>query len=438
MKCRESRMAILAAARGQATDAERLRLDEHLDTCASCRRERAQWLLMERLSQVPAPHLGNDAQRQMIQRLTMTAIESSERIAEPAPMPQRRPWALGLVAAAVLALLLWRLERRADPPMVAHAPSVSSSVEQKALPKAAATQVIQGRHDGTMELIGAKILYKANTVLRLHDSGRQVDLLQGEVEVDVTPAHRAQGERFRVQAARFMVEVLGTRFRVTEDSVLTLRGRVRVIDPQGHELAVLTAGERWQVDAPAPVVPIQPTQLQHEPSVATPGAPIRSTIPVPALPAPATATSSAAPPLAVAPVTPTSRPRPPTARQRIALARSALADGHLDLARQRISEALAAEPTRTQRAAIGLLQAECLLGEQRFDVAIKAYQRVAEQFPEDPSGETAAFAVAQFLTERGNSEESRAAIDAYLKRYPNGRFVREVSEKLPKGLRLAP
>jgi len=110
----------------------------------------------------------------------------------------------------------------------------------------------------------------------------------------------------------------------------------------------------------------------------------------------------------------------------------------LDLARQRISEALAAEPTRTQRAAIGLLQAECLLGEQRFDVAIKAYQRVAEQFPEDPSGETAAFAVAQFLTERGNSEESRAAIDAYLKRYPNGRFVREVSEKLPKGLRPAP
>lgn len=415
--CREARDAILAAARGQVTEAQRLRLDEHLAGCAACREERGQWMLLERLGSLPPPRLGAAAQQQILRRLVTEPAPAAPRSA-PVPAAPRR-WALGLAAAAVL-LLAWRLAPRPGAELAAVAPA-----QREAGP----ATLVEARQGGQVTMQGVTIEYAAGTRLRLREAERQVELLRGEVEVDVTP-QRQEGARFRVLTAGFIVEVLGTRFRVTEDGVLTLRGRVQVLDRQGRVLSVLGAGERWSAGPAAaagpadPLRPAAPAAARSEPAPAAGrGEPAPAAPPAPASAQPAEAPRPTGP-------APQRRPALPSAGRRIAEARSALASGDVALARRRLGEARAAAPSRAQRAALGLIEAECLLSERRYDQAIAAYRGVSQEHADDPAGETAAFAVAQLLSERGAAEEARSALEAYLRRYPQGRFVREVSAKL--------
>jgi anti-sigma factor RsiW len=49
--CRQMRRAILATMHRQASEAVRLRLEQHLAVCAACRAEKSRWLLVEHLEE---------------------------------------------------------------------------------------------------------------------------------------------------------------------------------------------------------------------------------------------------------------------------------------------------------------------------------------------------------------------------------------------------
>jgi tetratricopeptide (TPR) repeat protein len=89
-----------------------------------------------------------------------------------------------------------------------------------------------------------------------------------------------------------------------------------------------------------------------------------------------------------------------------------------------------AAPKARQRAVAGLLSADALLVESRYAAALAAYRRTMDVFQKYPEGETAAFALAQLLSEMGPQDQAQEAFGRYLERYPNGRFAEEVARKL--------
>ncbi|MFO0654393.1 MAG: tetratricopeptide repeat protein [Polyangia bacterium] len=410
MQCQKAKTLIVDFARGAVTEDDRAALDAHLVDCVDCRKQQRDWLLLARLGRQTPPGLSADSQRQMLSRLIRQAqtVAKTDSAAQPSP---HRFWMMSVTAlAAVFVLLFWRLDRN---PQVTQTPQVSAPVQ------------VFASTDGTIEMSGAHVAYLSGTALRIDDAQREVMLEKGEVDVDVSHAKLGTGARFRVRTARFVVEVFGTRFRVTPDTVVTLRGRVKVLSLDGKELATLGAGDRWQLSlatvsaVSSPIAPAVETKV--EPLASSPTSPPRAAAETPVVhpPKPAPAPDG-------------NRVVAVSVRQKIALARSALADGNLVLARQKIADAGKSDPSLSQRAALALLEADCLLSERKYPEAIAAYRTVSKQYPEDPSGETAAFALAQFLSERGSKDEARAALDAYLLRYPSGRFASEVQAKIQR------
>jgi TolA-binding protein len=249
--------------------------------------------------------------------------------------------------------------------------------------------------------------------------GRRIELFAGEVDVQVAPGGPG---RFRVVAPRFIVEVIGTRFIVRPTGVETLHGTVRIVDANGRELAVLHAAETWKVEQAGPL----PLALPEDGFLPTPP--------------PADLPRTVAPALTMEDSASASDRRPPEGATKpagknrvdllIAEARSALAAGDPELARARIASALGARPTGRQRAVADLLAAASFLVEGRYDEALAAYRRTAESFGRYPESETAAFAIAQLLCERDSTDEARAALQAYIERYPEGRFVQDARRKL--------
>src|SRR5206468_2180078 len=125
MRCRQARETILAVVRGRATEAERLRLEEHLAGCEPCRVERGQWA---------------------------------------------------------------RAGGRGREPVAVEAPLVT---EEK---------VLREERPGVVALPGARVWYRERTSLRVAPGRGELELYQGEVEVDVTPGGPG---RFRVVTPRF-------------------------------------------------------------------------------------------------------------------------------------------------------------------------------------------------------------------------------------------
>src|SRR6185503_7090656 len=93
-------------------------------------------------------------------------------------------------------------------------------------------------------------------------AARSVELRAGSVTVDVE--HRA-GQHFQVRTARFVVEVIGTRFTVDLDGVRTERGTVRIFTPDGTPIGYVTAGRSWTLAAPPPPVPPVPAAPAEAP-----------------------------------------------------------------------------------------------------------------------------------------------------------------------------
>lgn len=411
ISCRQARRIIVDRVREQSGEADRLLLEDHLATCPTCREERGRWALLEKLRDSPTPSLTSDARVRVLAQL----LESPVAPASPAPRlrPVRPALTLAL-AAAVMAFAwgprVWKAALRPSQVQVDQAPRPAdgktppNGTQQPALFHADAA--------GATNLPGVHIAYAAGTTMRTGANQREVHLLEGEIDVDVTPG--GPGD-FRVVASRFVVVVLGTRFVVRTDSVRTLRGRVRVESPSGQTLAVLGMGDTWT---------LAPQSLGSDPPESASASP------------PATeAKRRTVRPASQAPLVVPKREtdlEPPagTCDGLLREARSLLVGGDTARARDRIAAALAGKPTQRERARGELLSADALLVERQRLQAMEAYRKVDERFADLPEGDSAGFMAAQLASEHGMRDEARAAFERYLTRHPVGRFAREARDKL--------
>ncbi|MSP63784.1 MAG: tetratricopeptide repeat protein [Myxococcales bacterium] len=413
ISCGQARMAIVESVRGQASEATRLALEAHLDRCDACCRERARWSLVNALVEYEPPTLGSAARRRIADRLVAAPRSAPLRV-----LPGRNRYvyyAGALAAAAALLLLVGRGLRKPQ------GESGTATAMRAPLPEAADGTRLCADHPGQLQFGGADVAYRPGTALVVRSLARTLVLERGEVEVEV---HPAAGRRFRVTTPHFQVEVIGTKFVVAPSGMRTLRGKVRILDLQEHELAVVPAGGSWSPPGGA---------SEEELASCVPAAP-----PPPAV-APSVAPSAAPPPVAAAPPPVAAAPLPvavapqaagPVAGALIGQARSALSDGDLPHARGLLRRALATRPSQRERASIQLLQADGLLTESRYDQAVNAYRSAARAFPDLPEGEAASFAVGQVLAEHQRAAEAESALRDYVARYPRGRFLREARERL--------
>lgn len=407
--CRRFERLMIAAAAGQASDAERLALEEHLAECESCRALHASDAPLRRLKDWEPPRL-NDAARQRVR----AAFEAAA--GQQPPVEPRRPRvtriALAVAAAASLAIGLgvgfgaWR----GDPLRVA-----SGGVEL--------AQAGDGTHlDSTA---GGRVLVD-HVVIDLAPGSAAIwraaehalHLERGQVTVEVE-RRRAP---FFVRTSQFSVEVLGTKFEVALDRVATLRGHVQVHAPKGELLADLRAGQTWTLPRPPSAAPAAPATL--EPATAT-----TTAAPAPTIAAPPT--SPLPRETQTAPRPPRARPQPPAAttpddRERLAQARSALSRGAAEDARGILDKLEGAPPPMSIEAQ--LLRAESYLIERRYRDAVDQYKLVVRRFPSSPQAESALYALAQLELERDRSSEG---FRRYLERYPSGRFAIEARARIP-------
>jgi TolA-binding protein len=354
----------------------------------------------------PAP-LGPVADRRILGNLVASRIAE----AKTARTPGRLWWAVPAAAVAVAAILFGAARLRHGTPVVA--PSEGARFE--------------ARDEGSLAFAGALVRYRPGTALEFHPAARTLGLLEGEVEIDVEAGGNG---RFRVAAPRFTVEVLGTRFVVTMQGVRTLRGMVRVLDRDERELAVVRAGEAWTLPAAPVSAPV--AAAEHRAPPAPPGAapamePVAAVEPaVTARPAPRSTRLAAA----RAPDTWGSPAATPSPAELLGRAKKALADGDARSARSLADLVLRSSAAERDVAAASQLLADVRLVESRPEEAIGIYRDVARRHAHTPEGETALFAAGQLLVERGRPAEAAATFHEYLARYPMGRFVREVRERL--------
>jgi ferric-dicitrate binding protein FerR (iron transport regulator) len=451
MSCRQARSILVASVGRQATEAESLLLEQHLATCASCRSEKARWRLLEQVRDQAPQRLSTDARGRVLDNLMTMLPGDQAGLARFATFNRRarRFWApilLTTASAVSLVAIVAALKREdralvvSSPPVPVHASS-NENRRENLVDHQADPFVIHARAAGAMETPGARIAYRAGSAFRLAAQGREVDLYSGEIDVEVAPGGPG---RFRVVASRFTVEVLGTHFIVQPERVVTLRGTVRVVDSAGQEVAVLHGGQSWNVsalDQRPPVLPqerlsvdsLAPPPRASPVALAAPGnQPITESSVVPAMrpnlqpspgPAPAAATHHT-------PDRNQARLGHARVDMLLAEARSVLAAGEAKLARERIVAALDNHPSARQRAMAELLAADSFLVESRYSAALAAYRRTSAMFDGFPESETAAFATAQLLCERGSQADARSALQRYVERYPNGRFIEDARRKL--------
>jgi hypothetical protein len=250
--------------------------------------------------------------------------------------------------------------------------------------------------DSELALGHAQIVVPAQTRLRWRPATRTVELTGGALLATIDPE---VNEPFAVSTAHFRVEVVGTRFEVTPTSVKVYEGTVRVRGPGGKVLVdALGPGGRWQ---------LEPTIAANAPPVEAGGAgrPGRG------------ADERAG--------RPDSDARDPGAL--LAAARSAIADGRLDVATTLIERATRQKPTRAQRAEAESLLAERELVAGRTVDAARRFEKVADAWRDLPAGESALYAAARAWARAGKIHRAaaKAAAQRYLGRYPDGRFATE-------------
>ena len=433
MTCLSARNVILQLVRGSSTEAERLRLEQHLSGCHRCRAERAQWSLVERVREQPVRSLGTQARARVLRNLVAEAAAPREAVAAPPRSVRAQPWAVaaaamvGMAAMLAVAAKVVANRRGGEPVLVA------------------AGQLLGGEQAGAARIEGARLWYASRSAVRLAGA-RRLELVEGEVEVEVTPGG---AERFRVYAPRFIVEVVGTRFVVNTGGMRTLHGVVRVLGRDERELAVVRAGQSWSAGAPA-VVAVVPVAVE---AAARPVAAMQRNEPVVAAQPPkgngdfstvmATAPRNAASQRAVA-VGGARVEGESRAGHLLLQATSALGRGKIGRARQLVAAALAAGPLPLEHATADLLSADAerLAGATGSNAAsrsraLASYRLVAERWSHLPQGEQALFMIAQLQCERGTPADARAALDEYLARYPSGAFQREAEGKLAE-LRSSP
>ena len=258
-----------------------------------------------------------------------------------------------------------------------------------------------------MLLRGSNVELAAGASATWRDATRTVELEHGSITVEVTPG---KGQHFRVATPTFIVEVVGTRFTVTEASVTTEHGKVRVLSTDEKLLATVGAGESWHV----PVEPLRP--LQKETSSVPPKTP---TIAPTTAPIESRSTRGSSPRKVAA------RPADP-----LGDARRALTHGDADAARAILVSLLhGARKTAVEARA---LMAESYLVEGRYGDAMESYRTVVRDFDGTPQAESALYAIAELEVEHSSMDEAARALRRYLAKHPQGRFTKEAHDRLDR------
>ena len=421
------------------SSADALRLEEHLQRCPHCVQDSAQLdelrELTERLPQA-LPQLGREraieaalAQSQAVRGMHAWRSRSTpEAELEARGMPGRPAlWAGGLALSVAAAVALGVLRPWSSSPSAGSSQANASAgqagggdrvllgaVEIDGQPSGdgallTARATLHARKPATVALAHARVALAAGTTLRWDGAARQVVLDHGSVTADVDPsAHQP----FSVQTARFTVRVLGTRFTVDQAGVSVERGKVAVLGPDGARIAELTAGQRFEVDAPSAAPETAEAALAVEEAVdgASGDADVGG--------ARGERTS-------------------PRARGLLGQARALLAAGDARSARSTLEDALALSLATRDRAEALSLRAECALVAGDLRGAIAGYLRVNRSYRNLPAGQNALFAAARLQAERGRDAAAVKLLRRYLARHPRGRFVQEARQRLAE-LELSP
>lgn len=377
ISCRQAREAIVDSIREAASEALRLELDVHLDGCTDCRVERARWAMVATLRDTPHGTLGEEAHQRIVRRLR--SLSPAQMPAAPRERFSRLAWAsLALTVIAGLTLTALRTSTvRPDPLAAGPSAELAAALREG--------ELVSAETPRTITFGGARVSCEAGSRMRTGPGPRAIRFEHGEIDVEVTPGGPG---RFVVQAPRFRVEVIGTRFVVTEDSVRTLHGTVRVTDPDGHELALLHAGGAWHaspIPTDDPAVESAPTPRRDKPAE--------------------------------------------TAGSLLEQARARLAEGDVTGAEALLRRVADLRPSSSQRHEGALLAADALRISGRAADAIEAYRGLAERAPDDPSGETAAFLLGEVLLKERQDAAARRAFESYLTRHPAGRFATEAKAR---------
>ena len=228
LRSEELQGAVLA---GKATEAERLLLEEHLETCARCRETRRAFEALRRV-RAWEPMLSEGAKERILQRLTTGVASQNVRRTVPAT---GRGNALALAACCVLVVAglvvpAWRQ---------AMVPEAKAALDPIAA--ANARDRIRPGPDGRVTLEGTALVLDLAAEAYFRRATRVVEIRRGSAIVEVSSAHQAP----RIVLPTFAVRPGEATFRVDLQGVAVERGQVEVLTLDGQVMAHLTAGQQW-------------------------------------------------------------------------------------------------------------------------------------------------------------------------------------------------
>lgn len=427
-------------------------LREHAEVCASCAAEAAAWASLAELPDEPS--LAKEEADALVERV-LGATEAKQLPpekklplrAEVVSLDQRRKgrglFVAGVAAALAIAagvLLFFRSSPPAPGGPTAELVSASGEVRLSGQPVAvgarvpagAPLRVGRGGH-ACLSFDGGKVkscLGESSelSIARVEAAERELSLADGTVvtALDALPA----GHHFSVKSPKGSASVTGTVFSVTcpkGDGSLLVRvheGSVRVGGGAAEGRSV-TAGQELDVTKGVERL-VDPNARDQELRL------VGVTLPRHAALAPAPTASVAAPVPAPAPAPTASEvaPKPPSAAEMLAAARALRAQGNASGAAEGYRRLMATHPKSAEARAALLSLAELQLGPLGDPSgALRSYDAYLRSGGGGLAQE-AHYGRIQALRRLGRAAEERAAIEAFVKAYPNSVQARALKSRI--------